>query len=142
MELQAYCGVACFYIFSAGWGIVRSDYGLPKYDITFSPAAGGTSLYKKRNYPTPHYNDCNHLITLPLTPTDHIYFLGGKSYWDPFANLTNGTLAQRFIIYPQPEALPAGINLQLCAGLNNMNWYYQCATNIMTQGHADHLVFP
>ena len=38
-------GLNTVYILSAGWGLVRADYLLPYYDITFSPSA---EAYKRR----------------------------------------------------------------------------------------------
>ncbi len=34
-------GVQNMYILSAGWGLIRSDFVTPDYDITFSPSARG-----------------------------------------------------------------------------------------------------
>jgi len=42
------------FILSAGWGLIRSNYLTPRYNITF---AGQTDLYKKRNLKADKYND-------------------------------------------------------------------------------------
>lgn len=44
------------YIFSAGWGLVRSDFMIPNYDITLSPNATGSDKYKRRRKDDPYDN--------------------------------------------------------------------------------------
>lgn len=39
-ELAEHFGIGNLYILSAGWGLVKADYLLPKYDITFSASVG------------------------------------------------------------------------------------------------------
>lgn len=83
-----------FYILSAGWGLVRADYRLPKYDITFSNNA---DLIKKRNYNLPpNYLDFNHLDN--LNDNEDIIYIGGKDYLPLFYELTQN-LQNRKIIY-------------------------------------------
>lgn len=51
-ELAEHFGVGNLYILSAGWGLVKADYLLPKYDITFPPARKATSAGKSRTAAT------------------------------------------------------------------------------------------
>ena len=49
-----------FFIFSAGWGIIKSDYCIPKYNVTFSKSSKVPKYsYRHKN---DIYKDFNHLI--------------------------------------------------------------------------------
>lgn len=122
-----------FYVFSAGWGLVRSDFMIPDYDITLSPNATGPDKYKRRRKDDT-YDD---FAMLPAAPTDTsqpdssegdalkspaqkidptksdtvaagpIVFLGSKAYVPLFCELTAGCSAHRIIFHNSktpPEA--------------------------------------
>lgn len=85
---------------SAGWGLVNSEFKLPKYDISFS-----TSDNKKRknNINTPPiYNDFNQL---EVSCEDDIVYVGGKDYLNLFYKLTKN-LPNRKIIYYNSNNAP------------------------------------
>jgi len=73
-------GIKNVYILSAGWGLIRGDYLIPKYDITFSGAAKKKNRRKKNDL----YNDFNQL---PKTKKE-VHFFGGKDYLELFYTLT------------------------------------------------------
>lgn len=81
------------YIFSAGWGIVRADYKLPQYDITFSRSAPRYSRRKKND----EFNDFNQLNI--RNSEDDILFIGGADYILPFCKLTKYLPNNKIIIY-------------------------------------------
>ena len=91
------------YIFSAGWGLVRSDFMIPNYDITLSPNATGPDKYKRRRKDEP-YDD---FAMLPADTADPVVFLGSKAYVPLFCQLTAGCSAHRIIFHNSkipPEA--------------------------------------
>ncbi|MHB0665642.1 hypothetical protein ACX4MV_12140, partial [Roseomonas mucosa] len=65
-------GIERLFILSAGWGLVRADFLLPDYDITFSTSAEPW----KRRRASDKFSDFN---ALERTQED-IVFLGGKDY--------------------------------------------------------------
>lgn len=81
------------YILSAGWGLIRSDFLTPYYDITFSQSA---DPYKRRRR-TDRYDDFR---MIPDGVKDEILFIGGKDYLPLFCQLTNRPKAKgsRFLI--------------------------------------------
>ena len=81
--LAEHCGPERFYILSAGWGLIRSDFLTPVYDVTFSP---GAEKYKRRRKKD-QYDDFN---LLPKETGDDIVFFGGKDYVGLFCALTDG----------------------------------------------------
>jgi hypothetical protein len=122
-----------FYILSAGWGLVNSEFKLPKYDITFSNTA---NLRTKRNdnlIGAPLYNDFN---LLNLDGKEDIVYIGSPDYIPLFFDLTS-ILKNRKIIYwkgmapmPVPVRFPIPNNTFLYRYYNTntrMNWYYEVA---------------
>lgn len=91
------------YIFSAGWGLVRSDFMIPNYDITLSPNATGPDKYKRRRKDD-RYDD---FAMLPADTAEPLVFLGSKAYVPLFCQLTDGCSAHRIIFHNSkipPEA--------------------------------------
>ena len=86
-----------FYIFSAGWGIVRKNFRLPVYDITFSQRASADNQRKWErgwnwnNDKESRISDFNHIkedVSAGIIPADEeIHFAGGHDYQVPFLNL-------------------------------------------------------
>lgn len=79
--LTAHCGLERLFILSAGWGLVRADFLIPAYDITFSANA---PMYKRRRS-RDCYDDSN---MLPKSQ-EHIVFFGGKDYVNLFCTLSS-----------------------------------------------------
>ena len=121
-----------FYILSAGWGLVRADYRLPKYDITFSNNADQINK-RKYNFP-PEYLDFNHLCD--LNENEDIIYIGGKDYLPLFYELTQNFKSRKIIYYhsinqPKPHNgnyiyrryYPNNPNIRT-------NWHYELARKI------------
>jgi hypothetical protein len=91
-----------FYIASAGWGIVKSDFRLPNYDVTFSESAINTPSYRDPNMG--FENDLNdiEIINNPDDTTSSIVFLGPSDYLKQFISLTQN-LPNRKIIFINSE---------------------------------------
>ena len=120
------------YILSAGWGLVRADYRLPNYDITFSNVAP-VSLNTRRNDNVnviPIYDDFNQL---EVNPEDDIIFVGGKKYINLFYELTQN-LTNRKIIYYNSQNQPnpqLGNYVYRRYFINYFtNWHYELAHDL------------
>ena len=85
-----------FFILSAGWGLVRANFRLPKYDITFSKDSK-VDIIKKRKFNQPQYKDFNQLED--IDDKEDIIFIGGESYWKLFYDLTQKLPNRKIIFY-------------------------------------------
>lgn len=117
------------FILSAGWGLVRADYRLPQYDITFSKQA---EPYKRRLAGDP-YHDFNQL---PVAADEPVVFLGGRDYLPLLAKLTRDTRT-RVIVPSRCEPASAGSPVQQGHLLlvpypttAKTNWHYGCAEQL------------
>jgi hypothetical protein len=119
-------GAEQIFILSAGWGLIRSDFLTPNYDITFSAAA---EPYKRRKK-ADHYRD---FTMLPQDGNEPMVFFGGKDYVQFFAELTRPTKAQRTVFY-NSDTLPAapGCSLIRFCTTTRTNWHYECASAFMS----------
>ena len=123
-ELKSAFDAEDIYILSAGWGLVRSDYLLPSYDITFSSAGSHVTRRKARQT----FQDFNHL---DLAGSDELAFLGGRAYIDLFCRLTSSYKGQRTIFYNSitpPYANGCILHHYDCKA--RTNWHYLCASDL------------
>ena len=86
-------GVEKIFILSAGWGLIRSDFLTPDYDITFS-GAKNVAPYARRKK-SDSFSD---LCLLP-DDGDKISFIGGKDYLPLFTKLTADLIGPKVIFY-------------------------------------------
>lgn len=114
-------GIENAYILSAGWGLLKSSFLTPYYDITFSAAAERYMQRKKDD----SYRD---LQMLSANVDDEVIFLGGKDYLPFFCSLTSDLRIRRTIFYNSrvPPVAPA-CALRRFATTTRTNWHYQCA---------------
>ena len=125
-KLIDFLGEENVYILSAGWGLVRSDYLLPGYDITFS----GSAEKSKRRKQSDKYKD---FVFLEEDYSGELYFLGGKDYQKLFVKLTNHIPAKRTLIYnsEKPSSFK-GIETISYKVKQKTNWHYTCVDSIIT----------
>ena len=118
-------GLEGVYILSAGWGLIRSDFMIPYYDITFSQSADS---YKRRRR-TDHYDDC---CMLPDQIADEIVFLGGKDYLQLFCYLTKG---RKRTVFFNSAVTPrfSDCEFKRFETARRTNWHYECA-NALIEG--------
>lgn len=116
-------GEPSVYILSAGWGLIRSDYLIPQYDITFSASADPINRRKSKD----QYLD---FCQLTANEGDHVVFFGGKSYLPLFCRLTEKSKAER-IIYYNSQSVPHTPGCRLIRYETKMrtNWHYACAND-------------
>jgi hypothetical protein len=113
-------GVEKVYVLSAGWGLIRSDFLTPYYDITFSQSA---DAYKRRKK-TAAYRDFRMLSD---ETGEDIIFFGGKDYLPLFSALTDA-IKKKTVFYNSasvPQA--AGCVLKRFQTSTRTNWHYECA---------------
>lgn len=116
------------FIFSAGWGIVRAEYKLPKYNITFSNGSNIPTYARRNNNDV--FNDFNQLQG--INEGELIVLLAGKDYVLPFCQLTKDIPNKKIIVHTSQSILDNN------PYLNNHNFsflHYQ--TNTRTNWHYE-----
>lgn len=116
------------YILSAGWGLVRADAGIPKYDVTFS--AGQDVLPYARV--TPQSRSKSPSISDDMPGNDEIHFFITPKYMEYWSQSFSGKDSdrQRYVFHWKKGAknLPAGIHegnvIWHELGDMRMNWHY------------------
>jgi hypothetical protein len=119
--LVTHFGAENLYILSAGWGLIRSEFLLPYYDITFSQSADD---YKRRRK-TDHYNDFR---MLSVQKGERVYFCGGKDYLPLFCQMTEASNGERIVFFNSKNA-PRFKNIEFrrFPTRAQTNWHYECA---------------
>ena len=118
------------FVLSAGWGLIRSDFLTPNYNITFAPQA---ERYKRRDANDPFYKDFRQLAA---DAQDKIFLLASKAYLPLFCKLTAQNLGQRNIFYNW--AKPTGVRdchlipyNTSASRATQRTWYYSCADDFL-----------
>jgi hypothetical protein len=118
------------FILSAGWGLVRSEFPLPQYDITFVRSAAS----HKRRWASDTFADFAQLQVSSGAP---VVFLGGKDYLPLFHDMTREVRAQKIVPFRcAPDDASASVRkedevtwipyrTQRCT-----NWHYSCVEHI------------
>ena len=115
------------YILSAGWGLIRSDFLTPDYDITFAREVLKKAPWKHR--PGSEFRDCRQM---PDDIEDHVVFLGSKSYVGLFCSLTRSVRAPKAVYYNSsipPKAV--GCSVVRFESDNRRTWHYECAAELL-----------
>jgi hypothetical protein len=122
------------FIFSAGWGIVRADFRLPKYNVTFSNN-NHIPPYAKRNNDD-IFHDFNHLVG--IHENESIVLIAGSDYVLPFCQLTENLPNNKIIFYKNQNRLNNnpylnGNNFQFQFYHTNRrtNWHYEFAQRLI-----------
>jgi hypothetical protein len=122
------------YIFTAGWGIIRADFKLPKYNITFSNN-NNIPNYARRDIKQ-DFKDFNHLEG--IAQNEEIILIAGRDYVLPFCKLTENFPNNKIIIYKNEELLNHNQylnnnNFQLRHYQTNRrtNWHYEYAQELL-----------
>lgn len=126
-EIVKKIGVKNVFILSAGWGLIRADFLIPNYNITFSKNNKIKAEFKrdkKDDYPD--------LCHVPLDSTDDLVFFGGKDYQPLFDKLTAKYRGSRIVFYnsvnhPKME----NCRFQKYETRQRTNWHYSCAKELL-----------
>ena len=124
------------FIFSAGWGIVRADYKLPKYNVTFSKA-NHVPIFAKRNL-SDSFQDFNHLDKTENNINEDIVLIAPKDYVISFCQLTHHLKNKKIIFYFGAEIKNKFINEPdfefrklPFETTNNRKWHYEFAQRLI-----------
>ncbi|MBE9524951.1 MAG: hypothetical protein IMY76_07610 [Chloroflexi bacterium] len=122
-DLKDTFGAEKVFILSAGWGLVRGDFLLPSYDITFSQS-GKSTPYISRAI-NQDFMDFN---MLDLTSRYALVYLGGKDYIPLFCDLTQSYAGERTVIFnaATPPKAPGCLHVKFDTTIRT-NWHYECA---------------
>jgi len=113
------------FILSAGWGLVRSDYLLPYYDITFA-SVDSRATYKRRRGED-IYDDFNQLADEDIGQDDEIYFFGLGSYFTLYYRLTHDLHGKKIIFHCSTIRNRGGYEYKRClppVGASRRRWHY------------------
>jgi hypothetical protein len=94
--LLRHVGEQNLFVLSAGWGLIRSDFLLPAYDITFASAA---DPWQRRIRRRDTFRDFNHIVDAAVRPDESVYFFGGKDYLPLFHDLTKDVQARKVVYF-------------------------------------------
>ena len=122
-------GIEKVYVLSPAWGLVRADYLIPTYDISFAYHKDKYIMRTKRQT----YLDLNMLAD----DGEDIVYIGGKNYQDMFCRLLQNHECLKTVIYNsinEPD-VPRGFETILYETNIRTNWHYEFAHNL-----ADDLV--
>lgn len=118
-------GTKSVYILSAGWGLIRSDFLTPAYDITFSAQA---EPFKRRR-PSDAYADFNMLEGQQSEP---VAFFGGKDYLPLFCRLTSDYAGPRIAAFNSASEPKAhGVRFVRYHTRTRSNWHYEAVNAFM-----------
>lgn len=126
------------FILSAGRGLVRSDFRLPKYDITFRKDNDRPWITR---YDNDLFLDFNQMRDCKLTGNDELCFFGGKSYAKLFVQLVGDLPAARKIIYYNTKAdmrMPGFDCIRFHPPWRPWtNWHYECAKDFIAATRSE-----
>jgi len=116
------------YILSAGWGLIRADYLIPDYDITFAKhkKIGGQKKRGKKD----SYQDLAQLTAHRTSEGELVYFFGGLDYLPLFLKLTDGLDIWRRVYFTTTRADKL-LKAERCCYIKysakrEQNWHYDC----------------
>lgn len=122
------------YILSAGWGLVRAEFLLPDYNITFARQSN-IPKYAIRTA-SAKFNDFNQVR--PAGPEEEVHFFGGKDYLPLFCSLT-ADLGGRKIIHhhgglPIKQESFEYLAFTPAKPQRKTNWHYECLRRFIERG--------
>ncbi len=118
------------FILSAGWGIIRSDFLTPQYDITFSGMAPDE---ERRDYGRDSgVRDFNALAEYRDSIEGPIVCFAGKDYLPLFGDLAGPIDCDKPVFFAtnDPPAVP-GCRPVRYTGKGGRNWQYRCAQDLI-----------
>ena len=117
------------FILSAGWGLIRSDFLTPQYDITFSGMAPDA---ERRDYSRDAgFRDINALSENPGADDVPILCMASKDYLPLFGDLVASIDCDKpvFFTTKEPPELPGCRPVRYARG--GTNWQYKCARDLI-----------
>jgi hypothetical protein len=120
-------GVADVYILSAGWGLVRSAYLLPSYDITFS-RQGTDPVARRHPDDLDAWHDFNHLAEDVVSEDGEIHAFVGRDYLPLLYRLAGAVPGRKVIHHKAATPSRTGYEYVAFESRRNQNWHYDAAT--------------
>jgi hypothetical protein len=119
-----------FYILSGGWGIIRANFKLPDYNITYSTAPNMPEYARRRD--NIGWNDINHLKEDAENKTfdsDSIIVLfAGADYAPPFCDMTQSIPNRKKILYKSQNIMRRQGFEYIYYDTNRITtWFYEAA---------------
>ncbi|GHV03421.1 hypothetical protein FACS189485_06580 [Spirochaetia bacterium] len=124
-----------FYIFSAGWGIVRSAYKLPAYNITYS-RQGDPLTKRTREMKWPDFNHLHDDVKEgKVSSNAEIVLFAGTDYLVPFYELTSMIKNTKIIIHKTKgiDKKLGYVYVSYCEKIST-NWFYKAANEFSMTG--------
>lgn len=94
------------YILSAGWGLIRSDFLIPDYDITFSKAKDTPLWTRRTERDNDFFRDFSQLTQADISPEETVYFFGVPAYLPLYYRLTESLEGQKVIYFNSSKIPP------------------------------------
>lgn len=120
-QLVEQLGAERVFILSPGWGLIKSSFLTPDYDITLDANA---EPYRRRKT-TDNYAD---FCMLPRHSDENLYFFGDRDCHSLFCKLTETHRGTRIVFHPEecPPKAP-GCELRPVESDGQTGWYRNCA---------------
>ncbi len=118
------------FILSAGWGLIRSDYLTPQYDITFSSLA---PVAERRDYGRDTgFRDFNALAEIQEAIEGPVVCIAGKDYLQLFCKLTESLDCDKLVFFTtnDPPDVTGCMPVRY-EGKGGTNWQYRCARDLI-----------
>jgi hypothetical protein len=125
-ELVAAFGLTNVFILSAAWGLVRADYLLPYYDLTFAHTKRGEGYKRRMQWDT--YNDFSQL---PNGENGPIVYFGGNNYLLLLKKVTSHIHCEKVIFFASANPPNDAQWRTIRFDRNFYNWHYACARDFI-----------
>jgi len=126
-NLVAAFGAENVFILSAGWGLVRSDFLLPDYNITFSNASKVPREARRPKRLGHPLTDLNQLSPALSSRDDVVHFFGGRDYLSLFRALVMPCLSRIVVHYKGSRPPFADFDYEPFLSYRTQNWHYPAA---------------
>lgn len=126
-RLLHHVGKEDLFILSAGWGLIRSDFLVPDYDITF---ASQSEPWKRRTS-RDRFADFVQLTQADVVDGESVYFFGGKDYLPLYHYLTHALVARKVIYFASETIRTHEAFEYIPYGSSGTNWHYRCAVDFI-----------
>ena len=119
------------FILSAGWGLVRADYLLPDYNITFSKRQN-VPQESRRGKRESGWSDFNQLRD-SVEVSEEVHYFGGQDYLDLFYSLSALDIQRnKFVIHHKAILVHRnGYQYDQYIGNVKTNWHYPAAAEFI-----------
>jgi len=115
------------FILSAGWGLIRSDFLTPDYNITFSNQKKVPEWVRRAKRLARPLEDLNHLDATMTSPDEPVHFFGGRDYLPLFHALTQNLAAKVIVHHKGSPPWYEGFTYKVFSCERNQNWHYEAA---------------